>query len=136
MLFSFCLPHEKKISCTWFEYFCRLQPLTISNSLTFCSLVKGSIHLPFPKRQILDFSKFKEFADNSLKCDEIAETSPNEEKTLWEKRKLLVTSNFSFSHSVFQRLILQTRKIRVCLGKGKTLIDEIQFWFNAMDLKK
>ena len=25
-------------------------------------------------------------------------------KTLWEKEKLLVTSNFSFSHSVFRRL--------------------------------
>ena len=31
-------------------------------------------------------------------------------KTLWEKEKLLVTSNFSFSHSVFKRPVLQTRK--------------------------
>ena len=30
----------------------------------------------------------------------------------------LVTSNFSFSYSVFKRLILQTLKIRVCLVKG------------------
>ena len=29
---------------------------------------------------------------------------------LWEKEKLLITSNFSFSHSVFKRLLLQTRK--------------------------
>ena len=27
---------------------------------------------------------------------------------LWEKEKLLVTSNFSFSHSVFERLVRQT----------------------------
>ena len=29
---------------------------------------------------------------------------------LWEKEKLLVTSNFSFSHSVLKRLVLQTPK--------------------------
>ena len=39
-------------------------------------------------------------------------------KTLWEEGKLLVTSNFSFSHSVFKRPVLQTRKIKVLFGKG------------------
>ena len=34
-------------------------------------------------------------------------SSPKWLKTLWEKEKLLVTSNFSFSHSVFKRLLLQ-----------------------------
>ena len=34
----------------------------------------------------------------------MAEKSPKRLKTLWEKEKLLVTSNFSFSHSVFKRL--------------------------------
>ena len=38
----------------------------------------------------------------------MAGSSPNRKKTLWEKEKLLVTSNFSFSHIVFQRLVLQT----------------------------
>ena len=28
---------------------------------------------------------------------------PNSKKTPWEKEKLLITSNFSFSHSVFQK---------------------------------
>ena len=28
-------------------------------------------------------------------------------KTLWEKEKLLITSDFSFSHSVFKRLVLE-----------------------------
>ena len=32
--------------------------------------------------------------------------------------KLLVTSNFSFSHSVFKRLVLQTRKNQGLFGKG------------------
>ena len=31
-------------------------------------------------------------------------------KTLWVKEKLLVTSNFSFSHSVFKRHVLQASK--------------------------
>ena len=31
-----------------------------------------------------------------------------------EKEKLLISSNFSFSHSVFKRLILQTQKKRAC----------------------
>ena len=46
------------------------------------------------------------------------ESSPNGWKTLWEKEKLLVTSNFSFSHSVFKRLQLQTRKNHGLFGKG------------------
>ena len=31
------------------------------------------------------------------------ESYPNRKKTLWEKEKLLVMSNFSFSHSVFKK---------------------------------
>ena len=46
------------------------------------------------------------------------ENSPNEWKTLLEKEKFLVTSNFSFSDSVFKRFLLQTCKKGVCLGKG------------------
>ena len=40
----------------------------------------------------------------------MTENHPNGQKTLWEKEKLLVTSYFSFSHSVFKRLVLQTHK--------------------------
>ena len=40
----------------------------------------------------------------------MAEGYLNGQKTLWKKEKLLVTSNLSFSHSVFKRLELQTRK--------------------------
>ena len=35
-----------------------------------------------------------------------------------ETEKLLITNNFSFSHSVFKRLILQTRKNQGLFGKG------------------
>ena len=67
---------------------------------------------PFPNDNILDWSKLKKFADDNFKFDEngwkffnplphnntfwrLWETSLL--KTLWEKEKLLVTSNFSFS---------------------------------------
>ena len=35
-----------------------------------------------------------------------------------KRKKLLVTSNFSFSHNVFKRLVLQTRKNQGLFGKG------------------
>ena len=36
----------------------------------------------------------------------MAENSPKGKKTLWEKEKLLVMNNLSFSHSVFKRCVL------------------------------
>ena len=43
-------------------------------------------------------------------------------KTLWEKEKLFVMSNFSFSLSVFKALALRHLKTWVCLGKDERLI--------------
>ena len=40
---------------------------------------------------------------------------------MWQKEKLLVTSNFSVSHSVFKRFILKTRKNQGLFGKGLSL---------------
>ena len=39
-------------------------------------------------------------------------------KQCGEKEKLLFTSNFSFSHIVFKKLVLQTRKNQGLFGKG------------------
>ena len=51
------------------------------------------------------------------------ESYPNGYKTVWEKEKLLVKSNFSFSHCVFKsfkRLVSQGRqKVSLC-GNGLT----------------
>ena len=52
----------------------------------------------------------KQFSDDNLNLMKMAEGSPNGWKTIWENEKLLVESNFSFSHSVFKRPVLQTRK--------------------------
>ena len=42
-------------------------------------------------------------------------------KSLWEKEELLVTSNFSFSHSVFKGLVSQGRQKVSLRGNGLTL---------------
>ena len=46
----------------------------------------------------------------------------------WEKEKLLITSNFSFPHSVFKRLVLQTRKNQGLFGKGLKVLFLEQGW--------
>ena len=48
----------------------------------------------------------------------MAESSPKGLKTLFEKEKLLVTLNFSFSHLAFKRLVQQTHKNQGFFGKG------------------
>ena len=64
----------------------------------------------------------------------MAESYPNGKKTLWEKEKLLVTSNFSFSHSVFKRLVSQRRlKVSLCGNglkgefNGQTFVVSVRF---------
>ena len=54
----------------------------------------------------------------------MAESYRNGSKILREKEKLLVTSNFSFSHRVFRRLVLQTCKKQGLFGKGLNLTDD------------
>ena len=78
-----------------------------------------TIYKPITRLQILDSSKLKKFADVNFKFDENGrKLSKWEKKTLWEKEKLLVTSNFSFSHRVFKRLVSQGRqKVSLC-GNG------------------
>ena len=59
---------------------------------------------PLPKRQILDASKLKELQTTVSNFMTRAESSQNRYKTLWEKEKLLVMSNFSFFHRVFKKV--------------------------------
>ena len=51
----------------------------------------------------------------------MAGSSPNRYKTPWKMEKLLVTSSFSFSHGVFGRFVLHTRKKPGLVGKGLNL---------------
>ena len=68
---------------------------------------------PFPDNNFYTLPNWKSLQTTILNSMIIAESSPKGYKTLWEKEKLLITSNFSFSHSVFKRLVC-----RACLGKG------------------
>ena len=56
------------------------------------------------------------------KLTQMAKSYSNGLKTLWEKEKLLITSNFSFSHIVFKRPVSQGRqKVSLC-GNGLTVL--------------
>ena len=61
------------------------------------------------------------------------ESSSNVWKTLWEKEKLLVTSNFSFSHSVFKSLVMQTRKNQGLFGKGLKAVISVKDTMSWVD---
>ena len=67
--------------------------------------------------QMMNF-KLKEFADNNFKFDENGRKLSIQVETLWEKEKLLVMNNFSFSHSVFKRLVSQGRQKVSMYGNG------------------
>ena len=60
---------------------------------------------PFPNDNFLDSSKLKVFADDNFRFDK-------------NGRKLSKWAENTVSHSVFKRLVLQTRKTRDCLRKG------------------
>ena len=48
-----------------------------------------------------------------------------EKKTLWEKKKLFITSNFFFSHNVFNTCLLLMRQSEYLGSKGLTLYQTI-----------
>jgi hypothetical protein len=62
----------------------------------------------------------KEFADNISKCDEIEKYTSDraEKKTLWEKEKLLIMSNFFLSRNAFQSCLQQTGPMSLLFGNG------------------
>ena len=45
-------------------------------------------------------------------------------KTLWEKEKLLVMSNFFFSHNIFKSCLLLTRQNGYLWSKGLRMVDK------------
>ena len=73
---------------------------------------------PLPDDIILDRSKLKQSADDSFKFDESSRKFSKGIETLWVKEKLLIMSNFSFSHSVFKRLVPQGRQNVFLCGNG------------------
>ena len=89
--------------------------LSIWPSLKLCHLVTIK---PFSKRQILDSSKMKRFADNNIEFDENGRKLSKWVENTVGKGEIARMSNFSFSRSVFKRLLLQKHKNQGLFGKG------------------
>ena len=68
---------------------------------------------------MLYLSKLKEFADDNFDFDENDRKFSKRGETLWEKEKLVVTSNFSFSQCFQKTCTADIKKTRDCLRKGK-----------------
>ena len=73
---------------------------------------------PITIQQILDSSKLNEFADDNFRFDENGRMLSKRVENTVGKEKLLVTSNFSFSYSVFKRLVSQGRQKVLLCGNG------------------
>ena len=77
---------------------------------------------PFPHEKILDQTKLKAFADNKLKVSKIIISVFDRVENIVGKGEIACTSNFSFSHNVFKRLLSQTRqKVSLCENGLMTL---------------
>ena len=58
---------------------------------------------PFPNDTFQTLPNWKNLQTSILNLMKMEESSSNGKKTLWEKEKLLVRSNFSFSRCIFKR---------------------------------
>ena len=107
---------------------CRSHFVGLFLRLTVCNMFLSALDLdnyrtnfisPITRRQILDFQTERDCLQRPISnLMEMEESYPNRYKTLWEKEKLLVTSNFSYSNSVFKWLVYQGRqKVSLC-GNG------------------
>ena len=72
----------------------------------------------FPHDKILDQTNLKAFADDKLNVTKLIISVFDKVENIVEKGEIACTSNFSFSHNVFKRLLSQTRqKVSLC-GNG------------------
>ena len=56
-----------------------------------------------------------------------------EKKTLWEKDKLLVTSNFSFSHNVFKSCLLFMHQNEYLWSKGLKMAEMAEYVLDRVE---
>ena len=80
---------------------------------------------PFPHDKILDQTKLKAFADDKLNGAKMIISVFDRVENIVGKGEIACTSNFSFSHNVFKRLLFQ-RRLKVSLrGNGLIGITDI-----------
>ena len=101
--------------------------------------------IPFPNEKFWTLPNWRSLQTTILNLMKMAGRSPKGWKTLGEMEKLLVTSNFSLTYSVFKRLVLRTSKNQGLFGKGLNLIvtytsfwryNHLLLWYNAHFKKK
>ena len=78
----------------------------------------GEIFNPLSDDKILDWFKLKQIADAFLSAFKIKLSAIYCRKHCKKKEKLLVTSNFSFSHNVFHSCISLVRQNVALCGNG------------------
>ena len=70
---------------------------------------------PFPHDKILDQTKFKAFADDKLSVTKMIISVFDRVENIVGKGEIACTSNFSFSHNVFKKLLsLSRQKVSLC----------------------
>ena len=95
--------------------------LEVFSIRTSPSTTKTFLFNPLPDDKFEALPNWKSLQIAISNLTKMVESYPSGKKTLWEKEKLLVTSNFSFSHSVFKSLVSQGRqKVSLC-GNGLNL---------------
>ena len=72
-----------------------------------------------------------EFAEDNFKFDENGGDFSKRVENTWEKEKLLVTSKFSFSHSVFKRNVLQDMQKQGLVWEWVTILKMLFCLFFA-----
>ena len=83
---------------------------------------------PLPDDKILDQTKLKAFADDKLNVTKIIISVLDRVENIVGKGEIAFTSNFSFSHYAFKRLLSQTcQKVSLC-GNELTLYQKTKFW--------
>ena len=60
---------------------------------------------PFPHNKILEETKLKAFADNNLNVTKMIISVTDRVANIMEKGEIADTTNFSFSHNLFKRLL-------------------------------
>ena len=76
---------------------------------------------PFPHDKILDQTRLKAFADDKLNITKIVISVFDRVENIVGKGEIACTSNFSFSHNVFKRLLSQRRQKVSLFGNELTL---------------
>ena len=75
---------------------------------------------PFPHDKILDQTRLKAFADDKLNVTKMIISDFDRVDNIVGKGEIACTSNFSFSHNVFKRLLSQRRQKVSLFGNGLT----------------